>query len=99
MNCDFRLWKPPYIFLFLTIFAQNRRFLLSLITPVICTQAFILWSLKINIPLQKQSLPVGLSPVDVINLTLFFQMILYTVEVIDISDPIPLFLGDFFMQF
>ena len=54
---------------------------------------FFLWSLKINIPLHKQSVPVGLFPVDVLNLCGFcFKIILYTVEVLGISDPIPLFL-------
>ena len=72
-SCDFRLCKPPYIFLFSTIFAQNWWFLSSLITPVICTHDFILWSLKINIPLRKQSHPVGLFPVDVLNLSVFFK--------------------------
>ena len=61
---------------------------------------FFLWSLKINIPLHKQSGPVGLFPVDVLNLCDFcFKIILYTVEVLGISDPIPLFLGDCFMRF
>ena len=70
------LCKPPNIFLFSTTFEQNRRFLLFLITPVICTRDLIrlictrdliLWFLKINIPLHKHSLPVCLFPADVLN--------------------------------